>query len=205
MFPYKEGESTAFSEALLGQLDTTSKYYDKWKNDINALDKHRNLIIHPETNSNFIQSLLKYYTQLMTVSVKFELNINWPWYNAFGKDKKLVLGSCVAYERAAVLFNLAILYANLGMECLDKGDADGLKTATHLFAQSVGVITFLEIKVKEDGLGAKGRSQLKALGALMLGMGQECFVLKVKFIWLIIGNKGEIKGLNHFEISVFSC
>jgi programmed cell death 6-interacting protein len=117
----------------------------------------------------------------MTAAVKFDLSLmSWPWYNAFGKEKKLTIGSSLSFEKSAVLFNLAILYANIGVDRILNGKADeeGLKKAALLFSQSAGVLQFLEEKVKEEGLGAKGNCQLRALSSLMLAMGQECFVLK---------------------------
>jgi len=182
MFPFKVGESTSFSDVLKIQLDRKSKHYDNWCNDIQTLDKLRSFVLHLENHEYLTTSLLKYYTQLMSAAVKFDLSLmGWPWYNAFGKEKKLTIGASLSFEKSAVLFNLAILYANVGVERMLNGKADeeGLKKAAHFFSQSVGVLSFLEERVKEDGLGAKGSSQLRALSSLMLGMGQECFVLKV--------------------------
>lgn len=186
MFPYKVGESSSFADVLKLQLERKSKHYEKWSNDIQVLDKLRSSVLCLENNEYLATALLKYYTQLMTAAVKFDLSLmNWPWYNAFGKEKKLTIGASVSFEKSAVLFNLAILYANVGVERVLNGKADeeGLKKAAHLFSQSAGVISYLELKVKEEGLGAKGSSQLRALLSLMMGMGQECFVLKVFFLF----------------------
>ena len=184
MFPFKVGESTTFADVVEIQLDRKHKRYDKWHDDIQALDKLRSSVTILENHEYLANSLLKYYTQLTSADVKLDLSLmSWPWYNAFGKDKKLTIGSSVSFEKSAILFNLAILYANIGVENTGNGKAEeeGLKKAAHLFSSSVGVLSFLEEKAKEEGLGAKGTWQLKLLSNLMLGMGQECFVLKVFF------------------------
>ena len=94
------------------------------------------------------QKLLQYYAQVVSMQAKFPISpsdttakISFAWKDAF-KPSKEVAQYSLAYERAAVLFNVGALYTLHGLNAEASGGAYA-KNAAKLFMQAAGVYSHL--------------------------------------------------------------
>jgi programmed cell death 6-interacting protein len=79
----------------------------------------------------------RYFGQLRYVEVKFPIDeqniqIGFPWWTAFSKDKREIIQYNIHFEKASVLFNIGALYSKLGE--LESSDSDeGVRKACEYF------------------------------------------------------------------------
>ena len=83
------------------------------------------------------------------------------------------------YELLNILFNLAVLYSQLGLAS-NRGSPDGLKTAANYFNQAAGVFSHMKTAVLPELRMATppedlDESTLESLMQLQLAQSQECF------------------------------
>ncbi|GMF30944.1 unnamed protein product [Phytophthora lilii] len=137
--------------------------------------------------------LLRYYAQLDKMAQRFPcdgsgdgpparapLQLQFTWNDSFCPRKKSTQ-SGVAFEQAAVLFNVGALESQLGVQT-DRSTADGLKAACHHFMRAAGAFAEVKDKLVERTLGARtpdmSAEGLGLLTFLMLAQAQACFYEK---------------------------
>ncbi|OWZ24497.1 Programmed cell death 6-interacting protein [Phytophthora megakarya] len=134
--------------------------------------------------------LLRYYAQLDKMAQRFPcdgdssasrtLQLQFTWNDSFCPRKKSTQTG-VAFEKAAVLFNVGALESQLGVQT-DRSTADGLKTACHHFMRAAGAFADVKDKIVEQTLGARtpdmSAEGLGLLTYLMLAQAQACFYEK---------------------------
>ena len=95
----------------------------------------------PERSENGITMLADYYAQLQYLEAKFpfdagKMNIQFVWYSSLYPDE-LVSTTCIQYEKASVLFNIAAVYSQLAaIERLSSHN--GKKKASMQFQKAAG-------------------------------------------------------------------
>ncbi|OAJ39850.1 hypothetical protein BDEG_23654 [Batrachochytrium dendrobatidis JEL423] len=165
------------SDPVLGELiPTESQWYL-----LNQLRIHGGM---PERSQSGISKLAHYYSQLLHIEEKFpfengKISIDFNWYEAFKQDKQ-VLSSCIQYEKASVLFNLAAIFSQLGSSTR-LWTLDGKKLAAGYFQKSAGTLLFIRdslsqrFKIKLDKLSDLNETTLSAAATFMLAQAAECF------------------------------
>ncbi|GAA97152.1 uncharacterized protein L969DRAFT_44407 [Mixia osmundae IAM 14324] len=173
---------------------------DNWRDDAEALAKLREAIIVPPAESatysvaraSSIDEIAAYYTQLEHLSIKFpdDMAIDFSWYSLFtGHNDTTAPGAFLpgtmptkgrpitshnlAYEKACVLFNLAVTYADLAYEA-DRSTLDGIRRAAQSFQHAAGVFEYLR-ELRNDVFSPDlDCNVLEMLSALCLAQAQEC-------------------------------
>ncbi|POM60099.1 Programmed cell death 6-interacting protein [Phytophthora palmivora] len=134
--------------------------------------------------------LLRYYAQLDKMAQRFPcdgdssasrpLQLQFSWNDSFCPRKKSTQTG-VAFEKAAVMFNVGALESQLGVQT-DRSTADGLKTACRHFMRAAGAFAEVKDKIVEQTLGARtpdmSAEGLGLLTYLMLAQAQACFYEK---------------------------
>lgn len=165
---YSESDNTKYEVALstLSQLRT----------DVSSVQT-------PSSISRHV--LLRYYGQLQLTESRFpisetQVKLPFTWYDSFAPRKK-VTQYCVKYEQAAVMFNLAALESQAGVQ-QDRSNMDGLKAACKHFMQAAGGFQFVQDRLCNELLGQRTPDLtpdgLQMLIQLMLGQAQACFYEK---------------------------
>ncbi|CAN6607818.1 pH-response regulator protein palA/Rim20p [Trichomonascus vanleenenianus] len=137
-------------------------------------------IVDLPTIAASLDKLLKYYAQLLVLSIKFpsDIGIDLTWYNTLGYSNSAASTySTVEFEQINVLYNIAALYSSLAFN--QPEDPDSIKLSYNYFQLSAGVFRYLlEIAVPMSqnplpfGLDI---DTLETLKQFMLAQGHECF------------------------------
>ena len=117
-----------------------------------------------------------------------EMDIEFEWFESFMKQKsnsilKLESTTCIQYEKASVLYNIASIYSHLG-SAERKWTLDGQRKASSFFQQAAGVLMFIrnvsypQFKIKLGSESELHESSLQTLAAIMLAQASECFYHK---------------------------
>ncbi|GMF60720.1 unnamed protein product [Phytophthora fragariaefolia] len=141
--------------------------------------------------------LLRYYAQLDAMARRFacgggaspresppqpqsQLQLQFSWSDSFCPRKRSTQ-SGVAFEQAAVLFNVGALESQLGVQT-DRSTADGLKAACRHFMRAAGAFADVKDRLVQRTLGARtpdmSAEGLGLLTFLMLAQAQACFYEK---------------------------
>ncbi|KAL5504141.1 RIM20 [Sanghuangporus vaninii] len=131
-----------------------------------------------------IQAIIKYCAQLTFVLTKLPVDIGLVFtYSAALKPSDTWIEiSNIAYERAALLFNLASLYSQLAL-AEDRSHAEGIKRASAFYQHAAGTFSFLissALPALTQSLDREARIDelsepfLRGLEYLMLAQAQEC-------------------------------
>ncbi|KAI9339902.1 BRO1-like domain-containing protein [Obelidium mucronatum] len=152
----------------------------QWSN-LNALRIYAGA---PERSEEGIEKLYQYYAQLVNLNKKFDFasgkaNINFFWYEAFASDK-MVTSSCIHYEMACVLFNVAAVYSQLA--CSQRlFTKEGKKMASDYFKKAAGVFVHLRdthcqrAQIRLERTSDLTDQFLTAAGQIMLAQSMECY------------------------------
>ncbi|TPX34871.1 hypothetical protein SmJEL517_g02652 [Synchytrium microbalum] len=178
-------------------LPTESQWY--------ALNQMRIHAGAPERSFGGIEKLAHYYAQLVYLEQKFpfetgKMDVTFIWFEAFADDKKssenpvtfhaegqmltilfrLVITSCIQYEKASVLYNMGSIFSQLAAgEQL--WTSAGKKHASAYFQKAAGVFIFIRdalcnrYRIRVDKSSDVSEQTLTASAQLMLAQALECF------------------------------
>ncbi|KAL7749472.1 pH-response regulator protein palA/rim20 [Sorochytrium milnesiophthora] len=180
--PLKQYVRTSYSES-------DEQYADDFRNLEAPVDIHilRSDMLNLEAHTNALERLIKYYGQLYYVAAKFPINENniriaFPWYGSFSKDKRAVNQYHLNFERASIMFDIAAMYSQLGLQ-EPRTNEEGVKRSCDYFQRSAGAFTYLGDAVTNDLRGFSAPLEMTAqattcLTNFMLAQAQECVWLK---------------------------
>ena len=141
--PLKEGQELDFTEALSNYISTV---YDQdpsnYHQDIRELNETRSKITNQELNDQQQrESIIKYYFLLESVEKRFQFDekhckVEFSWKDSFCGAR--ISQNSVAFEKACILFNLAVLSSRLG-SMQDRFELSGLKLAFNYFQSASGL------------------------------------------------------------------
>jgi programmed cell death 6-interacting protein len=109
-----------------------------------------------------------------------QIGAEFTWYPALGYNiERPQVENNLRFEQMSVLFNLAALYSQLGVNA-NRSTTEGLKTAASWFAQAAGVLQHMKTTIlPELSMPAPPEDMddttLEALTQLCLAQSQECF------------------------------
>ncbi|KAG6611297.1 putative programmed cell death 6-interacting protein [Phytophthora cinnamomi] len=171
---------------------TGSEASDAALDQFAQLKEDADLVRTPSAISRHV--LLRYYAQLDAMARRFPcdastsvsaelrspLQLQFTWNDSFCPRKKSTQAG-VAFEKAAVMFNVGALESQLGVQT-DRSTADGLKAACRHFMRAAGAFADVKDRLVERTLGARtpdmSAEGLGLLAFLMLAQAQACFYEK---------------------------
>jgi programmed cell death 6-interacting protein len=112
--------------------------------------------------------------------VAWQIGVDFTWYPALGyRTEHPLVQNNLTYELMNVLYNLAALYSQLAMSS-NRGNTEGLKTASSYFSQAAGVLKHIRIEVLPElrmpnPPDDMDDATLESLTELLLAQSQECF------------------------------
>ncbi|KAJ3373836.1 pH-response regulator protein palA/rim20 [Allomyces arbusculus] len=157
-----------------------------------AVDQFRVHAGVPERSDAGIAKLLEYYSFLLLLEACFpsdksdDLAVSFTWSEAFSetdKSPKKVTTSCIQCEKAAVLFNLAAVHAQLAAKQSVRTTA-GIKTAALHFQSAAGILNYIRVELvprfsaKVEKTADMSPGTLEALTELMIAQANECYLEK---------------------------
>lgn len=157
---------------------------DEFRDDINRWQTLRKDGVGGTVHINSIDSILLYHAQLCSILSKLptDIQLDITYAQAFTPSSPPVTLRSLAFERAAVLFNLAALYSQLASS-EDRARLDGIRRATNNFQFAAGTLSYLLFSAipklvfppdtKEEPVDLSGPF-IKSLQWLMLAQAQEC-------------------------------
>ncbi|KAJ6619711.1 BRO1-like domain-containing protein [Mycena sp. CBHHK59/15] len=166
-------------------LANGSNHPDAFKNDINRWQNLRKEGVGGVVHADRVNTALSYHAQLLSILTKLptDIQLEIAYAPAFSPASLPVTLRNIAFERAAVLFNLAALYSQLaGSE--DRSNVDGIKRAIPNYQQAAGTLSFLRSSAIPKLVFAPDEEYLPldlsepfvcGLEWLMLAQAQECW------------------------------
>ncbi|KAF8638258.1 hypothetical protein AX17_002280 [Amanita inopinata Kibby_2008] len=157
---------------------------DQFKDDINRWQILRNSGVANSAHVTQIDSTLLYHAQLSSILSKLptDIQLDIAYAPAFSPANIPITLRSLAFERAAVLFNLAALYSQLATS-EDRACIDGIKRATTNYQLAAGTVSYLLSSAvpklvlppdEEEAPIDLSEPFLKSLEWLMLAQAQEC-------------------------------
>ena len=162
--------------------DTVSKYEENFR----RLDQWRQECVGCEISQSATEKYVKYYGQLELLQNTFvidenNIKISFPWTTVLSKSKNISSYS-LEFEKACILFNLAVVYSKLG-DNESRTSEEGCKRACDFYQRAAGVFSLLlEKNVPRLILPPNTDLNPNAIHCfikLMLAKGQECVLAKV--------------------------
>ncbi|KNE65174.1 hypothetical protein AMAG_10827 [Allomyces macrogynus ATCC 38327] len=154
-----------------------------------AIDQLRVHAGAPERSDPGLAKLFEYYSVLLLLESCFpsgasdELAVSFTWSEAFSttdKCAKKIMTPCIQCEKAAVLFNLAAVHAQLAANQSVR-TTGGIKTAALHFQTAAGILDYIRVELvprfstKAEKTADMSPDTLQALTELMLAQANECF------------------------------
>ncbi|CAG8560890.1 7713_t:CDS:10 [Diversispora eburnea] len=184
---FKRTERIALTTALREYISYSyAEHPDAYTDDFRILDELRTDCLNLEVHQNALNRLLKYYGQLVFIGSKFpiDVGIEFPWYSAFSDEKKPISHRNFYYEKACVLFNVGVMYSQLGVS-ENRATPEGVKKACKHFQLAAGCFKHLnESVIPEMRIASTLDMSRETLGVLintMLAQAQECFWQKAVY------------------------
>ncbi|EIW57583.1 BRO1-domain-containing protein [Trametes versicolor FP-101664 SS1] len=157
---------------------------DAYRWDIGHWEKLRAEATSGGVHVDRVGTLLSYHAQLVFILTKLppDIGLEIPYATAFDGSTLPQTLTNLVYERAAVLYNLAALYSQLG-SAEDRSTPQGLKQAIKFYQNAAGALNYLHDSVlpqlhaslgPEDPPIELGNAFVKSLEFLMLAQAQEC-------------------------------
>lgn len=166
-------------------LAHTEDHPDAYRTDIAQWEALRTACTNPTVRTTSIDPFLKYNAQLGFVLAKLpsDINLEIAYAHAFSTPSSIPVAlRSLAFERAAVLFNLAALYSQLAI-AEDRSSQDGLKRASTYYQHAAGTLAYLNSSALpklnlppdiEETPTDLTEPFVKSLMSLMLAQAQEC-------------------------------
>ncbi|KAJ7931480.1 BRO1-like domain-containing protein [Mycena leptocephala] len=158
---------------------------DAFRNDINKWQILRKDGVGGGVHVDRVNAALSYHAQLLSVLTKLptDIGLEIAYAPVFAPTSLPVTLRNIAFERAAVLFNLAALYSQLAAS-EDRSTADGIKRAIPNYQQAAGTLSYLRTSALPKLVFAPDDEELPldlsesfvlGLEWLMLAQAQECW------------------------------
>ncbi|KZT22347.1 BRO1-domain-containing protein [Neolentinus lepideus HHB14362 ss-1] len=163
----------------------TDTHPDAFKWDLNEWEALRKVGVGGVVRVDCIDPAVRYYAQLVFILTKLPVDIGLEisYAPAFAPSFMPITLKNLAYERAAVLFNLGALYSQLAAS-EDRSNAEGLKRALSYYQYAAGTFSFLlssalspfrdTMQPEEELPLDLTEAFVKSLESLMLAQAQEC-------------------------------
>ncbi|KAF8589825.1 pH-response regulator [Ramaria rubella] len=198
---FKSTSTVPLRSALREYIQTahTETHPDAFKWDINQWESMRKEATSNVVHVGTTEKVIAYQAQLVFILTKLPADINLPipYSRAFSQNAPPLTLSNLAYERANVLYNLAVLYCRLATS-EDRSNGEGIKRAVAHFQNAAGTLSHLmacALPSLKNSLPPNtalpydlSEPFLQALERLMLAQAQECF-------WLGASLKDTVKNL----------
>ncbi|EKM78721.1 hypothetical protein AGABI1DRAFT_59755 [Agaricus bisporus var. burnettii JB137-S8] len=156
---------------------------DEFKYDIKQWHSLRNNAVATVVHVDQIDVLSLYHAQLTSILSKLpsDIPLEISYAPAFNPRKLPVTLNNLTFERAAILFNLASLYSQLGAST-DRSNTDGIKNAVARYQYAAGTLSYLNTVLPSLSKGIDEEEQpldltspfVLGLKNLMLAQAQEC-------------------------------
>ncbi|KAI0367789.1 BRO1-domain-containing protein [Pilatotrama ljubarskyi] len=157
---------------------------DAFRWDISHWEKLRAEATSGGVHIDRVNAMISYHAQLVFILTKLpaDIGLEIPYAPAFDSSALPQSLNNLMYERAAVLYNLAALYSQLGA-AEDRSTPHGLKQAIKFYQSAAGTLNYLHDSVipqltaslgPEDPPMEISEAFVKSLEFLMLAQAQEC-------------------------------
>ncbi|KAJ7104194.1 BRO1-like domain-containing protein [Mycena belliarum] len=166
-------------------LENGALHPDAFRNDIDKWQSLRREGVGGIVHVDRVNAALSYHAQLLSVLTKLptDIQLEIAYAPVFSPTSLPVTLRNIAFERAAVLFNLAALYSQLAAS-EDRSSADGIKRAIPNYQQAAGTLSYLRTSALPKLVFAPDDEELPldlsesfvfGLEWLMLAQAQECW------------------------------
>ncbi|KIY43649.1 BRO1-domain-containing protein [Fistulina hepatica ATCC 64428] len=190
--PFKKAYTVNVKDAVYQYIDDNLHAHpDAFKRDLNGWQELRDRVVNVRTHVDCLRDMtFRYHAQLLAVSRKLppDIDLDISYAPVFSPSSLPVTLKNLTFERAAVLFNLAALYSQLG-NLEDRSNADGIKRAMSHFSHAAGVFfflvshalpTFAASSPEEDVPLDLTEPFIESLRWTMLAQAEECFWQRAK-------------------------
>ncbi|KAG9315304.1 putative pH-response regulator protein [Chiua virens] len=184
--PFKKSYPAHIQSRLRDYLQIHSQDHpDLYKQDIQLWVDLRAPCIAHDLHIDTIDTFLRYHAQLVCVLIKLpsDISLDFSYAHVFAPSSSVpVTLRSVSFERAATLFNLAVLYSQLAAS-EDRSSQEGIKQAIHYFQNAAGTFAFLRTSALPKLLIPPDADEtpldltpsfVHSLEFLMLAQAQEC-------------------------------
>ncbi|KAL4062196.1 BRO1-like domain-containing protein [Scleroderma citrinum] len=166
-------------------LNHTEDHPEAYRTDISQWESLRAACTNATAHSSNIDPFLKYHAQLVFILAKLpsDINLEISYAHAFSPPSSIpVTLRSLSFERAAILFNLAALYAQLAA-AEDRSSQDGLKRASTYYQYAAGTLAYLDSSALPKLQFPADIDEIptdltepfvRSLESLMLAQAQEC-------------------------------
>lgn len=181
--PFRRTQPTSLSTALHAYISSSyNQHPSLFTADLSTIDTlRRDATTITDAHPSNIRKLHTYTAQLVWLTSKFPLDVgaDFVWYPSLGYHADVAASANnLRFELANVLFNLGVLYCQLGVYA-NRTTQDGLKTACNYFCAAAGtfrhlkdvVVPEMRAVVPED----MDTATLECVEGVMLAQAQECF------------------------------
>ncbi|KAF8206432.1 BRO1-like domain-containing protein [Mycena galopus ATCC 62051] len=184
--PFKKTYNIDIKEPVRNYLLVNGSIHpDAFKNDINKWQNLRREGVGGVVHVDRANAALSYHAQLLSVLTKLptDIGVEISYAPVFAPTSVPITLRNIAFEQAAVLFNLAALYSQLAAS-EDRSTAEGIKRAIPNYQAAAGTLSYLRTSVlpklvfapdEEDIPLDLGVSFVNGLEWLMLAQAQECW------------------------------
>ncbi|CAL1716692.1 unnamed protein product [Somion occarium] len=203
--PFKKTRSIPIRQAVKDYILSAhpDTHPDAFKNDITEWEALRKDCIGGVVHPDRIQSAIKYHAQLVFILTKLpsDIGLEVPYCPVFNESSQPYALRSLAYERSAVLFNLAALQSQLALD-EDRSSPQGLKKAIAYYQNAAGTLNYLNstalpnlrVLADLDTLPLElSDPVISHLELLMLAQAQEC-------VW----QRAYLDGLKHALLAKLS-
>ncbi|KAF7374896.1 pH-response regulator protein palA/RIM20 [Mycena sanguinolenta] len=184
--PFKKTYNIDIKEPVRNYLLVNGAIHpDAFKNDINRWQNLRKGGVGGVVHVDGVNAALSYHAQLLSVLTKLptDIGVEISYAPVFSPTGLPITLRNIAFERAAVLFNLAALYSQLAAS-EDRSTADGIKRAIPNYQAAAGTLSYLRTSVVPKLMFASDEEEIPldlavsfvhGLEWLMLAQAQECW------------------------------
>ncbi|KAG7452534.1 BRO1-domain-containing protein [Guyanagaster necrorhizus] len=190
--PFKKSYALDLKEPARRYLqDHTSAHPDSFKVDIDRWQELRRDGVGGTVHKDGTEKMNNYHAQLLSILAKLpsDIGLDISYAPVFSPNAIPVTLRSLAFERAAVLFNLAALYSQLAGD-EDRSHMEGIKLAISCYQNAAGTLSYLRSSaLKELSVSPQDeemipldldKSCIHSLEWLMRAQAQECFWQKAK-------------------------
>ncbi|GBE87997.1 pH-response regulator protein palA/RIM20 [Sparassis crispa] len=184
--PFKKTYAIELRQAVREHIlkHHTDTHPDAFRWDINRWETLRKDGVGGVVHVDRVKAAISYHAQLVFVLTKLppDIGLEIPYAPVFDSSALPINLSNLAYERSAVLFNLAALYSQLAASA-DRSTPQGLKQAIAYYQNAAGTLNYLasasvpqlRSSITPDDMPLElTEAFLASLEFLMLAQAQEC-------------------------------
>ncbi|EJD06562.1 BRO1-domain-containing protein [Fomitiporia mediterranea MF3/22] len=184
--PFKKTSQIPIRQAVRSyiQENLPDTHPEAFKWDIERWEQLRRDATSEKVHASHTQAIIKYCAQLAFILTKLpvDISLTFPYSVALRPSERWIEISNIAYERVAMLFNLAALYSQLASG-EDRSHAEGIKRASAYYQNAAGTLSYLitfALPALAQSLDGNARIDelsepfLRSLEFLMLAQAQEC-------------------------------